>query len=206
MRMDRALLTFIKNPIPGKVKTRLAATVGPETALKIYDYLLGKTRQTALSTSAHRMVFYSDFIPTADTWENHLFEKFRQEGDDLGKRMHHALDLALRRFEKAILIGGDIPGLTPEILENAFQLLDEAPVVWGPAADGGYYLVGLRQSNPSLFELDAWSTPDVMDRSLDKCRQAGLSWRLLPVLQDVDTEGDWQAVTADLQLDFRKDE
>lgn len=204
--MDRALLTFIKNPIPGKVKTRLAATVGSKRALKIYEYLLGKTCQTALSISAHRMVFYSDFIPTGDTWENHLFEKFRQEGTDLGQRMHHALDLALRRFEKAILIGGDIPGLSSEILENAFRLLDEAPVVWGPAADGGYYLVGLRQSNPALFELDAWSTPDVLERSLDKCRQSGLSWRLLPVLQDVDTEADWQTVTADLQLDFREDE
>lgn len=203
--MDRAILIFIKNTVAGKVKTRLAATVGTERALKIYEYLLKRTRQTVSPTTAHRMVFYSDFIPDKDIWENQIFEKHPQDGSDLGQRMHHALAFALQRFEKAILIGGDIPGLSPEILEKAFQLLDEAPVVWGPAADGGYYLVGLRQANSTLFELDAWSTPDVLEQSLEKCRQAGLSWRLLPVLQDVDTEEDWTNALTELHLDFRED-
>jgi rSAM/selenodomain-associated transferase 1 len=202
--MNRALILFFKNPEKGKVKTRLAVSTGEDDALKIYEFLLERTRRTALATTATYFVFYSDFIPAEDGWEPNLFEKHLQKGADLGQRMHHALAFALARFEKAVLIGGDIPGLQPEILETAFRLLDEVPVVWGPAADGGYYLVGLRQANPTLFEVDAWSTPDVLQQSLEKCRQCGLSWHLLPVLEDVDTEDDWRRALAELNLNFPK--
>ena len=202
--MNRALILFFKNPIKGQVKTRLAATTGEEKALRIYEYLLDRTRETALSTDAHRLVFYSNFVPKTDGWASTHFEKHLQQGEDLGQKMHHALALALQRFEKAVLIGGDIPALCPEILENAFELLDQAPVVWGPAADGGYYLVGLREANPSLFELDAWSTSDVLQQSLKKCLHAGLEWRLLPELDDIDTEADWKKALEELNLDFQE--
>lgn len=202
--MNRALILFFKNPVKGKVKTRLAATIGEEASLKIYKYLLKRTNRTALTIPAHRMVFYSDFIPTGDEWDSIHFEKHLQHGADLGQKMHHALTLALEQHEKAILIGGDIPALSKEILENAFELLDEAPVVWGPAADGGYYLVGLRTANPSLFEIDTWSTSDVLQQSLKKCREAGLDWRLLPELADIDTEPDWRRALEELNLDLQE--
>ncbi len=192
MASKRALVLFFKNPVAGKVKTRLAATVGHVKALEIYISLLKHARRTARAVQADRFVYYSDFIDLEDEWTEPAFHKRLQRGADLGLRMHHALEEVLAGSEKAVLVGGDIPGLSPGIIEAAFVALDEAPVVFGPAADGGYYLVGLRQPQPALFTGMQWSTSQVLEETLARCRRAALDYRLIDTLCDVDTEEDWR--------------
>jgi uncharacterized protein len=137
------LLIFIKNPVKGRVKTRLAAAVGDERALNIYMALLEHTRQVAMACEADRWLFYSHTVEKNDGWPGDLFRKFGQEGDDLGARMENAFAAALKEYPKAVLIGSDIASLTPEIVGEAFRQLDEFPFVVGPAIDGGYYLLGM---------------------------------------------------------------
>lgn len=190
--LHRALLLFIKNPVPGKVKTRLAATVGPDRALELYLRMLAHTRSTALRTAASRLVFYSDFVDEQDDWRRPDFEKMLQRGTDLGLRMHHAIADALQRHSRSVLVGGDIPGLRADIIEAAFDALEDADVVIGPAEDGGYYLIGMRAPHPEIFENIHWSTPQVLAQTLERCHMAGCSVRLVDTLSDVDTEADWE--------------
>lgn len=191
---NEALILFIKNPVAGQVKTRLAAGIGEERALEIYRKLLLHTREVAREVEVRRYVFYSDFIDWQDEWPESLFFKRLQEGADLGLRMHHALHTTLGRHEKAVLVGGDIPGLRPDLLEKAFSDLDMHDVVLGPAEDGGYYLVGLKESHLSLFEAMRWSHPRVLGDTLQRISEAGLSAQLLETLNDVDEPKDLREI------------
>ena len=117
--MKKKLLIFIKNPQLGRVKTRLAATVGDETALDFYRRLLSYTREVAQSVEAERLLFYSDFVEENDDWSASFFEKKVQRGDDLGERMAHAFADSFTDFEtenRVVIIGSDCASLTPEIL------------------------------------------------------------------------------------------
>ncbi len=200
MASDRALILFFKNPVAGRVKTRLAATVGEAQALTIYRFLLERTRRTALEIQAGRFIYYSDFIDEQDAWSVPEFQKRLQHGISLGHRMHHALAETLQNHHKAVLVGGDIPALTPAVIESAFAMLDEADVVFGPATDGGYYLVGVRRPRPEIFEGIAWSTPGVLEESLSRCRQARLRVALVQALSDVDTEADWKQTGLEIDI------
>lgn len=187
------LVVFIKNPVPGRVKTRLAADLGNEQALSIYRQLLAHTRAQALACAAERLLFYSDTIDEQDEWPAAFFAKHLQQGDDLGARMAHALGQALAGAERAVLIGSDIPGLTADILAQAFDLLEGHDFVLGPAADGGYYLIGMRQPAAAVFEGIIWSTPTVLQATLERIQALGGSCSFLPMLSDIDTTADWQA-------------
>lgn len=189
------LLVFIRNPQPGKVKTRLARTVGDEEALRIYQILLEKTRTAALGVQAERWLFYSDFIDKNDDWPEADFSKKMQTNGDLGGRMEQAFRTAFEAgAKKAVIIGSDCPELTGGLLQTAFDKLDEADFVLGPVPDGGYYLLGMKELEPSVFHDIAWSTKTVRARTLEKIQAAGNSCALLPVLSDVDTEADWLAL------------
>jgi hypothetical protein len=190
---QRRLVIFIKNPVYGRVKTRLAADLGNEQALSIYRQLLTHTRTQALACAAERLLFYSDTIDELDEWPVAFFSKHLQHGSDLGARMAHALGQALAGAERAVLIGSDIPGLTAGILTQAFDLLDAHDFVLGPAADGGYYLIGMRQPAAAVFENITWSTPTVLQATLGRIQALGGSCGLLPTLSDIDTAADWQA-------------
>lgn len=187
------LVIFIKNPVPGRVKTRLAADLGHEQALSIYRQLLAHTRAQALACAAERLLFYSDTIDEQDEWPAAFFAKHLQQGSDLGARMAHALGQALAGAERAVLIGSDIPGLTADILAQAFDLLEGHDFVLGPAADGGYYLIGMRQPAAAIFEGIIWSTPTVLQATLERIQALGGSCSFLPTLSDIDTAADWQA-------------
>jgi len=189
------LLIFIRNPRLGKVKTRLARTVGDAEALRIYHILLEKTRSAALGVVAERLLFYSDAINPDDEWPEADFQKKRQSEGDLGARMCGAFETAFAAgARKALIIGSDCPQLTGARLQTAFDRLDEADFVLGPAPDGGYYLLGMKALEPSVFEDIEWSTEAVRTQTLEKIRAAGKTCSLLPVLTDVDTEADWRSV------------
>lgn len=185
---------FIKNPVLGQVKTRLAATVGAEEALRIYHFLLEKTRKVSLSTNARRWLWYSGIPSTNDGWEEADFVKKQQVDGDLGARMSAALGAAFQEgAEKAILIGSDCPSLRPAVLEQAFAALDRSEVVVGPTFDGGYYLIGMRRWLPQLFEGISWSTETVLSATLERVEAIGATCSLLEQLRDIDEEADWRA-------------
>ena len=187
-----ALLIFIKNPEKGKVKTRLARDLGDDKALQIYRALLAHTREVALSVSAERFLFYSEYVPESDDWPASGFDKRLQKGADLGERMYRAFVQVLERHERAVIIGSDCPQLQASIVEEAFARLEEFPVVLGPAEDGGYYLLGLHRPEPSLFHDISWSTESVLEQTLQRVAALGQEAFLLPRLSDVDRAADWE--------------
>ena len=195
--MTNHLLLFIKNPQLGRVKTRLAATVGDELALEFYRRLLHFTRQVALETEAERHLFYSDFVDENDDWPARFFQKKKQSGHDLGERMKAAFQSVFNKNEsvllkkKVVIIGSDCAQLTSDILDSAFQKLETAPFVIGPSFDGGYYLLGMNRFEPSVFDEIEWSSSSVFQKTLEKITALGLEVSLLPALPDIDTEDDW---------------
>lgn len=191
---NRLLLIFVRNVQLGKVKTRLAKSIGDDNALKIYIHLLNKTADVAAETKCHKAVFYSEYIEEADEFMVPVFQKFLQNGKDLGDKMMNAFVKGFSRgHDKIIIIGSDCYELTSEIIENAFQLLDTKDVVIGPAKDGGYYLLGMKSLHKPLFQNKEWSTNNVLVDTLLDLKNLGLSYELLQPLNDVDEENDLPA-------------
>jgi rSAM/selenodomain-associated transferase 1 len=186
------LLIFIKNPIPGHVKTRLANTLGHDEALRIYRILLEKTKQASLGVRVKRQLWYSNQVEELDDWSSQQFTKFAQKGEDLGARMQYAFEQAFQSgANKVLIIGSDCPELSPEILEQACQALDTHDFVLGPTPDGGYYLLGMTAMEPALFQNIAWSTDQVMPQTLSTIQTLDKRHFLLPNLSDIDVENDW---------------
>ena len=191
LKMKNALIVFIKNIVPGKVKTRLAATVGTERAVKIYKALLEKTRQAALQVNADKHVFYSTEINFNDLWDNDIFFKNIQRGNNIGERMSTAFFEIIPPYEKVILIGGDIARVSDVIINDGFEKLNTYDFVLGPAHDGGYYLIGMKKPAPSVFEKIEWSTENVAQKTIENIMALGKTYFLLPTLSDIDYEEDW---------------
>lgn len=188
---DSLLLIFVKNPIAGKVKTRLARSVGTEKALEVYHKLLDITREITTSLSCHRQVWYSNYVDDEDRWEKGDYEKRLQSGGDLGDRMQNAFKQAFAdEYEKVVIIGSDCAELTQEIIEEAFNTLDNCDVVIGPSKDGGYYLLGMNSFYGDLFSGINWSTPAVYEQTIGRVKELDLSFRSLRTLNDIDTKQD----------------
>jgi hypothetical protein len=185
---ERLLIIFTRNPILGKVKTRLAAAIGDEKALEVYETLRLHTANVAENVDAKKAVFFSGFIPSYDLLLGDGATACVQEGADLGERMQHAI---LSGFENGarhiVLIGTDCLELSAEILEEAFEALEGIEAVIGPARDGGFYLIGLNRTVPDLFTERQWSTPDVLRETVDILHYYNIQYKLLTELSDIDT-------------------
>ena len=191
MGKKRLLIVFIKNPIPGKVKTRLASSIGNAEALAVYKQLLDHTFHVSKPLSMDKVVYYSDFIPDEDIWRTSGFSQELQRGYDLGERMMNAFITAFQqRYEAVTIIGSDCFELTTDILTAAFDELNTKDVVVGPALDGGYYLLGMTSLHRDLFLNKTWSSDTVLNDTLLNILESKLSFSLLPVLRDIDTEQD----------------
>lgn len=188
-----ALLLFIKNPIPGKTKTRLAKDVGNEMALKMYHQLTDWTREQALGlTATDRYLYYSNEVTAGDAWLAQDFYKRLQHPGDLGERMLDGFRIAFEEgYDKVVIIGSDCPGIDTDYLNEAFVALDDHDVVIGPALDGGYTLLGMSTFTPTLFKNIAWSTSEVLPATLARAAAAGRSVHQLRPLSDVDYLADW---------------
>ncbi|MGV3586896.1 MAG: TIGR04282 family arsenosugar biosynthesis glycosyltransferase [Adhaeribacter sp.] len=185
------LIIFIKNPILGKVKSRLAATVGPEKALAIYHQLLHRTQKVTQNLPVDKALYYADFIPEKDSWDTAVYTKYLQVTGDLGQRMEQAFQQGFSdNYNRICIIGSDCFELSSEIIQQAFRRLEDKDVVIGPAEDGGYYLLGLTQHQPFLFQNKHWSTESVLLDTLQDVKAKNLSVTLLPTLTDVDEEKD----------------
>ena len=187
---EDVLLVFVKNAVPGKVKTRLAATVGNEKAMAVYLQLVAHTSKVIRSLPCDRIIFYSDKTEENYKWNN-TDQIQVQQGFDLGERMMNAFAFAFKnKYQKAVIIGTDCPELTTVIIRKAFKVLDETDITIGPAADGGYYLLGMKKQQPVLFKNIPWSTSEVLNKTIQHCEENNLTYTLLPVLHDVDEESD----------------
>ena len=179
------LIVFTRNPELGKVKTRLAKTVGNAIALKIYTFLLEKTRDIAVQVSADKAVYYSVKVRENDIWDANNFQKHQQVGEDLGIRMLHAFKNGFKAgYEKVMIIGSDLYDLTAETIENAFIALEDNEVVIGPAEDGGYYLLGMNSLEEKVFKNKNWGTETVRKNTLEELKDKKVF--LLGELNDVD--------------------
>ena len=184
-------MIFVKNPVEGKVKTRLAKTMGAEKAFKIYLELLEHTHRVSKGLAVDKAVFYSDEILTGDVWDGGNFQKYKQEGSDLGKRMFNAFKFAFsKNYRKVVVIGSDCFDITPKIIKQAFDVLPQNNFVIGPTHDGGYYLLGMTALHTTLFKNKKWSSEDVFHDTLIDIRNMNGSYKLLPELTDIDTEED----------------
>jgi uncharacterized protein len=194
MSSQNALIIFIKNPTKGLVKTRLAETVGDEKALEIYLQLLEKTHNIVTNVNCKKYLYYSEKIIKNDIWENDIFEKKLQKGNDLGERMLNAFTeiFELEGVKNVAIIGSDCPSLPPSFIDKAFEELRFNSFVIGPAYDGGYYLLAMRQLRYEVFDKIIWSGPLVLSDTLKKINKMVKTHYLLPALPDVDTSNDWE--------------
>lgn len=188
----RGIIVFVKNPELGKVKTRLASTLGDEKALEIYNKLVGYTRGILLEVdSTNKYVFYSSFIDEEDDWSNDVFEKRLQVSGDLGTKITKAVQHIFETCDQVVIIGSDCPQLQSQGIKEAFSKLDTSNIVIGPSQDGGYYLLGMDDFYPELFQDINWSTETVCAETLQKAETLNLKSTKLEVLSDVDFEEDW---------------
>jgi len=188
--IDGGLIVFLRLPQWGKVKTRLATTMGHEVALSIYKELISLTLTTAASSGYTVYLFYEGGLPSNEE-RNPNFSYHLQPPGDLGLKMAEAISYVLQFHAKAVIIGSDCPLISPLILKESFNALDTHDVVLGPAIDGGYYLLGCKKFIPSLLNEIQWSTSHVLVQTIEKIIAAHLAYHLLIPLTDIDTEEDW---------------
>lgn len=189
------LIVFVKDVSQSNVKTRLAATIGIGAAQSIYDLLIRHTREVILEVHSKHFVFFDGSMATEDGWRSEGFVKHVQHGSDLGERMANAFEIAFDGgCQKVIIVGSDIPDLSEEILEEAFEELDDHDFVVGPANDGGYYLLGMRSLNRGVFRDISWSSPGVMGATLQRIHDEKMSVAMLQQLTDIDTVEDLKQV------------
>lgn len=187
MNEKSLLMLFVRNPELGKVKTRLAASVGPEEALAIYMHLLQHTKQVTENLPMDKVVYYSNEVDQQDLWPNDKYKKQVQPSGNLGEKMEAAFrDAFAQGYTSVVIIGSDCHQLTPSIIEKAFAELNTHEVVIGPALDGGYYLLGMKHLHPELFQNKRWSTEHVFPDTLFDIEHLHLSHKVLPELSDID--------------------
>jgi|SRR5687767_15109187 len=186
---DCGLIVFLRLPVKGKVKTRIAATAGADNALKIYSQLIAITLDLASSLDIPVYLFYEGGLPG----EKHesSFYYFEQVDGDLGRKMKSAIQLILQKHSKAIIIGSDCPELSARDIQEAIHQLERQDFVIGPATDGGFYLLACKKFLPGMFDDVQWSTPQVRESLIKNIQAAGRSYHQLRMLHDIDVEEDW---------------
>ena len=192
--LSRALLVFARDPVPGQVKTRLIPALGAAGAAELYRHLLQHALHAAAALPGVSRTLWVD-RPDPGPWireaaATHGMALAVQCKGDLGQRMHQALAAALAGAEQAVLIGSDCPGYDVPYLEQAFARLQDHDAVLGPAADGGYVLIGLRRPAPGLFEGVDWGTHRVLEQTRARLQRLDLCWAELATLHDLDTAAD----------------
>lgn len=196
MRVKKVIIVFTRYPKPGQVKTRLIPELGPERATILHQsmtqHVVACAREAALTTQASLQVhFQGGSREKMMEWLGTGITYHPQRGRDLGERMREAFRRTLREgAHRVVLVGSDLPGLTREILDQAFQALESCQVVLGPTLDGGYYLIGLKEDSPELFFGIPWGSKDVMKSTLERIAKLGLKVKLLEMLEDVDRPQD----------------
>ena len=196
MTNQKKLIIFTRYPEPGTTKTRLIGALGANGAAELHrqmtERVVGVARELKASTGiAIEIRFVGGDDSKMRQWLGNDMEYAGQIGLDLGERMDNAFKAGFDQgCDRIVLVGSDCPELTADILEKAFQALDHHPVVLGPAADGGYYLIGLKQRLSNVFQDIPWGTENVLEETRKALSTLEVSCVLLERLSDVDTPED----------------
>jgi hypothetical protein len=191
--MRDALLVFVKLPVAGQVKTRLQPELSPELAARLYRAMVddvfaalerpGQWDLVAFFSPLERERAFREWLPGS-------IGLVAQSGADLGERLANAFGWShAQGHSRTIVVGTDMPTLDSDVLSDAFRALDRDDVVLGPSTDGGYYLVGLSEPRPELFENVDWSTSEVLEQTIARIDDTRATYHLLPERTDIDT---WQ--------------
>lgn len=189
------LIIFTRNPELGKVKTRLAKSIGDKNALTIYKTLLEKTEKTVRETDCEKAVYYTVKIRENDIWDNSIYQKHQQHGDDLGTRMLNAFTEGFKsNYNKIAIIGSDLYSLNISHINLAFKALENNDFVIGPAHDGGYYLLAMKSLYSQVFKNKNWGTSTVFKNTINDLKNKSI--HLLETLNDIDVYDDLKNIDA----------
>jgi rSAM/selenodomain-associated transferase 1 len=200
---------FAKQPLPGHVKTRLAADIGPQAACRLYEAFLADLIDRFQTTADRRFLGHCPADRASTAYFQNLsqgrYELWSQPDGSLGRRMSAFFDMTGptaarddRAETRVVLIGSDSPTLPRDLVDDAFAALGTSDCVIGPAVDGGYYLIGLRRWTPRLFDAIAWSSPLVLEQTVKNIAALNFSLQLLSPWYDVDSIDDVQALRGHL--------
>jgi len=194
-----AILLFIKAPVLGRVKSRLAAAIGEKAALDLYENFVLDSLATVEKTGIpfRICVYPPEAEKEAASWLGDRYRFMPQEGIDLGERMESAfLACFSEGLERVVLMGSDLPDLPSAVLEAVISSLKQNDVAIGPASDGGYYLIGFNKDSflPEIFHGIAWSTKTVFEKTMTVLRDSGLAIQQAPQWHDIDTLADLKAL------------
>ncbi len=190
----QSVIILVRSPQDKQVKSRLAATIGSEFAAEFYrrcaEHIVRETSR--MLSPVRRYVFHTTGDGDAvRRWLGHRSCYVPQAEGSLGERLRHAFDSVFSQgAERAVIIATDVPELTRDIMDEAMRALDSSDLVIGPSCDGGYYLLGMKSPHPELFSDIPWSTERVYEETALRIKAMGLSFHVLPVLRDIDTEDD----------------
>ena len=189
----RKLIVFVKAPRPGTVKTRLAEAIGSADACKAYRVLVETLLEQLAELPEVELRFSpADAAREIQPWLRAGWEARPQGTGDLGQRLVSAFAEAFSAgVKRVVIIGSDCPAVAVADIECAWSALLSHDVALGPARDGGYWLIGLRQPQPEFFHSIPWSTADVLRETQQRARLLKLKTYLLRELTDVDTVNDW---------------
>lgn len=189
---ENQLIVFVKNLIPGTVKTRLAKDIGQDLAMEVYKELVSYTSEiTDKIKDIDRVVYYSQYVEMWDFFDDEKYQKSLQEGNELGQKMLNAFyDSFENGYKKAILIGSDVPDLSKKVIMDAYAKLDDHDLVVGPAEDGGYYLIGMKDAHKELFENLTYGHDSVLQDLMDAAEDKDLKVAQVKTLFDLDTKAD----------------
>ncbi len=199
----QAVILFTRAPIAGQTKTRLMPFLTGEECAGLHKrFILDMYETCSDYTDADILVFY-----TPEDCQNILRDMLEdnlmflpQYGEDLGERMANAFGVAFRLgYEKVVLVGTDIPQITKEILEEAFEALEEYDIAINPTVDGGYYLIGMGEEHEAVWNIEQYGTNMVVYNTLEQLKHAGLRTKVGKVCRDIDTKEDLAALYAELQ-------
>jgi rSAM/selenodomain-associated transferase 1 len=185
------IVVIAKEPVPGRVKTRLTPPYLPGQAAALAAAALADTLDTVVRTQAAERTLA--LAGTPGPWLPSAVRVVPQRGDGLDERLAHAFD-DVYEGRPVVLIGMDTPQVTPELLTRATAALDTHDAVFGPATDGGFWLLGLREPDPALLRGVPMSRPETGRVQLARLTDAGLAVAMLPTLTDVDTAADVERV------------
>ena len=194
----KLIIIFVKNIKLGKVKTRLAKTVGNGAASKVYEALVDITELATSNIQIEKRIYFSDAV-VASKWPNAF--KTTQRGINLGERMKNAIHEGFNDgYESIVLLGSDLPNISSSIISKGLNALDQTEIVFGPAEDGGYYLVGMNKPHAFIFENKPWSDSKLLETTLNELKNKNIDVSLLETLNDIDTFEDLKQYPEFLKL------
>lgn len=185
-----SLVLFTKVAVPGQCKTRLGDLLTAEQCAQVALFLQERTLAQVKGTGLSYEVHVDGDVTSRDAALFSGCPCMPQATGDLGTRMLASVRSALERSDRVVLFGSDLYDLSTSTLVQAHAALNDHDLVIGPAADGGYGLIGMRRAYPGLFSLERWSTPDVCEQTVARARELGLSIKVMPTLHDIDTKED----------------